>query len=482
MGKEIKEKNKEKKIIRFIIIVMMVITFLVTLTSCQKVKAMILENKTQNIKTQSDQKIIPLFAKITQGTTPQIEKFKSNDKILVLAPHPDDEAIGAAGVIQRALKAGAEVNVVCLTSGDSEQIPVIVYKKSLPNIYNLFLLLGKMRRKESIDAMSKLGLKENDIKFLGYPDSGILNILLEHWSGTEPYRNPLTQVSEVPYPECYSPGAYYEGENILKDLTSIIKKFEPTKIFVSSPIDLHSDHRALYLFLRVALWDLEGKIKDPEVFTYLVHARNWPDHRGYHPENFINPPKQIIGNEITWSSLSLDNDEIKKKYESIQSYKSQVRNFPLFLVSFDGGNELFASFDNINLENKNQSQIVWQTSNPDGLSYALNNGNLFVKMKFKQKLDKDFSISIYLLGYNNKIIFGKMPKIHIKIGIVGLKVFDKSKEIITSKINLSNNGGSFIISIPLGLLGNPKYILNGVETKKIDLLNSSLGWRILSIN
>ena len=38
--------------------------------------------------------------------------------VLVLAPHPDDEVLMAAGVIDRAVKQGLRVEVVLRTNGD----------------------------------------------------------------------------------------------------------------------------------------------------------------------------------------------------------------------------------------------------------------------------------------------------------------------------------------------------------------------------
>ena len=57
--------------------------------------------------------------------------FNSEDRVLILSPHPDDEAIGTAGVIQRALKQNAKIRVVCYTNGDSNQLAFIVYEKRL---------------------------------------------------------------------------------------------------------------------------------------------------------------------------------------------------------------------------------------------------------------------------------------------------------------------------------------------------------------
>ncbi len=48
----------------------------------------------------------------------ELESFKKNERILILAPHPDDESIACAGIIQKALGAGAQVRIVYLTNGD----------------------------------------------------------------------------------------------------------------------------------------------------------------------------------------------------------------------------------------------------------------------------------------------------------------------------------------------------------------------------
>src|SRR5437660_6708826 len=40
-------------------------------------------------------------------------------RLLIVAPHPDDEALGAGGLIQRVVAAGGSVRVVLITSGDA---------------------------------------------------------------------------------------------------------------------------------------------------------------------------------------------------------------------------------------------------------------------------------------------------------------------------------------------------------------------------
>lgn len=40
-------------------------------------------------------------------------------QVLVIAPHPDDESIGAGGTIARLAQAGAEVHVIVVTDGEA---------------------------------------------------------------------------------------------------------------------------------------------------------------------------------------------------------------------------------------------------------------------------------------------------------------------------------------------------------------------------
>ena len=95
---------------------------------------------------------------------------KNDDRVLIFAPHPDDETIGTAGVIEKALKQDAKVRVVCYTNGDSNELSFIVYEKRLTFRKGEFLHMGEVRRRETMRAMVSLGVKPEDVIFLGYPD------------------------------------------------------------------------------------------------------------------------------------------------------------------------------------------------------------------------------------------------------------------------------------------------------------------------
>ena len=129
------------------------------------------------------------------GGVGEMEPIKKNDRILILAPHPDDESIGCAGLIQHALKAGAEVRVVYLTNGDHNEFAFIVYEKRLTFRKGEFIHMGLVRHLEAIKAMNLLGLNEDKLVFLGYPDFGTFTIFSKYWQTQKPFRSFLTRIS-----------------------------------------------------------------------------------------------------------------------------------------------------------------------------------------------------------------------------------------------------------------------------------------------
>ena len=166
-----------------------------------------------------------------------VPPLKETDRILILAPHPDDETIGAAGIIQEAVARKLPVKVVYLTNGDSNELAFIVYEKRLVFKSSGAIAMGKLRHDEAIAAMSSLGVSPENMIFLGYPDAGTLTIFQQYWGVTAaPFKSLLTRVRNVPYQHSYSFGAPYVGESILRDLKSVLLDFKPTRIFVSHPM------------------------------------------------------------------------------------------------------------------------------------------------------------------------------------------------------------------------------------------------------
>lgn len=434
----------------------------------------------------------------------EMPAFTKEDRVLILAPHPDDEAIGAAGALQKALKAGAEVEVACFTNGDANELAFIVYEKRFTFRKREMLHMGEVRRRETLKAMAALGLPQDRVVFLGYPDMGTMTILTHYWGHTKPYRAIFTRVNKVFYPEAFSPNAPYVGESILSDLKSVILKFKPTKIFVSHPADTNADHRALYLFLQIALWDLEGQIERPEVYPYIIHVIGWPKPRGYHPKAALMPSKKF--KQILWQKLSLSDDEVKTKHDLISNYKSQIEYNPWYLFTYARQNELFGDYPVLGMgrtvcqlsegpttplfwhdiemskdEDEDEPNVkkVSYENIISGLAYTCHDNNLWVRIALKRKIAKNVGVSVFLLGYKKGVDFGAMPKIRISIGYLGVKVRDKRMPLSIKDFKLIHQDHSLILKIPFASLGNPDYILSSASAS--GLAYETTTWRILKL-
>lgn len=416
----------------------------------------------------------------------ELEPFKKNERILILAPHPDDEAIACAGIIQKALKAGAQVKVVYLTNGDHNELAFIVYEKRIVMRQGAFVYLGQLRQEESIKAMKFLGLSEKDLVFLGYPDYGTFEIFCKYWQAGKPFRDRLTRISSVPYEKSPSYGAKYYGENILSDLTKQILDYQPDKIFVSHPADVNVDHKALYLFLQVALSDLEARMAKPKIYPYLVHCVGWPKPRHYHPELELYPPEKFNGSRINWQRLDLSAAELDKKYRAILFYKSQTQSSAFYLFSFARKNELFSDYPALELKPQavsagkdlfysDTSEMFKEKEYPldlkqidalevkGGVSYAVEDGYFVVRLDKPKKLSSRFGVMLYIFGYSQSIPFAQMPKIRIITKGKKCKVFSSKNRIKDPGVKIDFGRNSLIIKIPLKLLGQPDYMLTALK-------------------
>jgi len=84
--------------------------------------------------------------------------FKKNDKILVIAAHPDDEVIGCGGTILKAINEGAIVSVLFLGEGVSTRFPNNEKSKEC-------LKAIKFREKSATNCLKILGIKDYDFNY-----------------------------------------------------------------------------------------------------------------------------------------------------------------------------------------------------------------------------------------------------------------------------------------------------------------------------
>lgn len=209
--------------------------------------------------------------------------ISSGKRILVLAPHEDDEMLMAGGIMKRGIEVGDEVKVALATNGDYNG------KES-----------GEGRIIEAINALGKIGLDKENILFMGYADTGGLGgaqtyqdsflyklytaddqeVLSSRWGNQYTYGN--ESIKQDYHYEKTGEHAVYTRENFLKDLESIISEYEPTDIYVPSRYDMHFDHAYFDLFAIEAIQNVQKAKTDynPTLHESIIHScagdSNWP--------------------------------------------------------------------------------------------------------------------------------------------------------------------------------------------------------------
>jgi LmbE family N-acetylglucosaminyl deacetylase len=261
----------------------------------------------------------------------------SATSLLVVSPHPDDESLCCSGVIQRVLKAGGHVSIVWLTSGDGSELDLLVVEKSLFIKPRKLRDLAIRRMQESREAATILGVPQDRLYFLGYPDRGILPIITDNY--ITPYRSKFTDATAVPYPNALSPGHPYTGENLERDFESVLERVHPTLVLAPSPRDAHPDHRATGI---VAIRALARRNEISKMRYWIVHGGEfWPMPRGYEPDLELSPPP--LGHGLSQTPFKLDPAEEQRKRLAISAYRTQMEVMSSFLLSFVRTNELYST-------------------------------------------------------------------------------------------------------------------------------------------
>jgi len=271
--------------------------------------------------------------------------------ILVIAPHPDDETLGAGGVIQTALANGSEVRVVIVTNGDGQALgPLAIRGKIWPHPVD-YIFDGERRQAESTAALKELGLSPDAIAFLGYPDHQLSKLWLDDWKTQCPLRAKYTRDWRSPYPQTYDSQSMYCGRDLLFDLRNIIAAYKPDLVLLPHPNDENLDHMATSNFARMAIAQVIGTDLDykPQVFGYLIHYGFYPRPRGLHTQKMMLPPIPLSGPGIQWEQVSLTPEQVQKKSSSIEAYTTQLLLLRSFLPSFARQNEIFVQLPMLDL-------------------------------------------------------------------------------------------------------------------------------------
>lgn len=175
----------------------------------------------------------------------QMDCVNSN-KIIVIAPHPDDDILGAGGTLLKAKSLGAEVHIIYVTNGEPLQSENI--------------------KKETLEVCKKA-------KFI------------PHFLNFEPKKINV-----------------YDDEAI-KNITAIINEINPGAIFISFFLDNHVDHRSVN-HLMYNCFNSNVFNNNIEIWSYQIYSSILPNVI-IDVTDMINKKSKLID---IWKSVSRFND------------------------------------------------------------------------------------------------------------------------------------------------------------------------------
>ncbi len=265
---------------------------------------------------------------------PVVSPLHPADRLLLVVAHPDDEIIGAGGLVATGRRLGVPVSVLILTNGDSNRMSAALIGHHLRPGPSDFVRTGVVRQEESREALRRLGVPEEEVFFLGFPDRMLPQVL----ASQTPVTSPFTRLSRAEYPRVMVPGAPYTAGELRQLVLRVVEQVRPTVIITHAPFDRHGDHQAAYALVSPLL----GKVR---LYSFLVHAPGFPRPLRFAPREPLQPPAsmaQLTG--WSWVEFPLSADAQRDKREALNAHRSQLETpyLRLLLGAFVRTNELFA--------------------------------------------------------------------------------------------------------------------------------------------
>lgn len=213
-------------------------------------------------------------------------------RLLVLAPHPDDESLAAAGLIQRARAHGAPVSVVFASDGENNPWPQRAMEHRAWIGARQRAAWGARRHDEADAALRILGVDPARVHRLGWPDGGVTRMLLDGVA------------------------------SMLESLRALIVRERPTVLVLPDMADRHPDHGALRVLVEMALRDMPDSQR-PICLGYLLHG---------HPQ----------AGAAQRTVLALAGAELEGKRRAIAAHASQMVLSRRRFMGFASPTEVFA--------------------------------------------------------------------------------------------------------------------------------------------
>ena len=123
-------------------------------------------------------------------------RIDSHERIMIIAPHPDDEVLAAGGLMATALKLNNEIRVIVATNGDASYTTALWHGSHLITKKN-FERQAIMRQKESLNALTSLGMHLGQIHLWGFPDRGLARLWKSDSDNGQCDRSPTTGHDQI---------------------------------------------------------------------------------------------------------------------------------------------------------------------------------------------------------------------------------------------------------------------------------------------
>ena len=194
-------------------------------------------------------------------------------KILVFAPHPDDETFGCGGTIAKRVSEGYEVVVVLITDGKR------AFDKFFTETFSLSeTKIIQLRKTEIINAMKVLGVTAENIIFLNFGD-GELN---------------------------------KDFDDVALKICKLLKEIKPEEIYFPFEKDAHPDHRVASLIVQNCIKKLNFSTN---AYMYSISGKS----------ALVNLTFLKLINTLRHKLIFVDiTDFLPQKEAALREYKSQI--------------------------------------------------------------------------------------------------------------------------------------------------------------
>ena len=407
----------------------------------------------------------------------------AGSRLLVIAPHPDDDAVGVGGAVAMARQRGWAVTIVFVTSGDGFWAAVRKRGGPMPTPAQM-QQYGRLRTAEALKATAELGVPATDVVFLGFPDGSTHFLWQRNWDPGSPLKG-LNGATAVPYSFAMRPGAPYTGSELLAELQTVIERTRPTTVLLPDPADVHRDHWAVSAFTQTAL--VRTHYAGVQL-TYLVHRSGFPLKLGLRPALPLDAPPALEHGATKWLSLPLDDEAIGAQQRALMAYVSQQRSDAWLINSFARSNGLLGLDEPSSLGTGTVSLI--QVHDP---IYKGASRSAMIRRLDLSRNDTSATVSIRLSGaVSPEVTYEVHARAIDRKG--AMRFYDATvqrgalRAVRYSAANVRGSGGlvkasgdSIVVRVPQELLTGAQWLLVSADTREHDLSADHAAWQLVRV-